>query len=246
MITFKSDKMEKRSARRTREIVIPGDVLDNADEYKAGENAYELDGKIRANVVGTKTYTNDAVGVTVMGGFYMPVTGDTVIGIINDVGPSNWMLDINAPYPAPLHVSEVPWKVEFGDTSRFLTVGDVVLLKILMVDESKKIQVTMKDSGLRKIEGGQLVEISYSKISRVIGKSGSMIQMLKNMTDCRIFVGQNGRIWIDGDGENVDVAAEAISIIERESRSANLTDRVREFIEKRLPQSEEDEEEDSE
>jgi exosome complex component RRP4 len=246
MITFKSDKMEKRSARRTREIVIPGDVLGNADEYKAGENAYELDGKIRANVIGTKTYTNDAVGVTVMGGFYMPVTGDTVIGIINDVGPSNWMLDINAPYPAPLHVSEVPWKVEFGDTSRFLTVGDVVLLKILMVDESKKIQVTMKDSGLRKIEGGQLVEISYSKISRVIGKSGSMIQMLKNMTDCRIFVGQNGRIWIDGDGENVDVAAEAIRIIERESRSANLTDRVREFIEKRLPQSEEDEEEDSE
>ncbi|MBQ1462807.1 MAG: RNA-binding protein [Candidatus Methanomethylophilus sp.] len=238
--------MEKRSARRTREIVIPGDVLGNADEYKAGENAYELDGKIRANVIGTKTYTNDAVGVTVMGGFYMPVTGDTVIGIINDVGPSNWMLDINAPYPAPLHVSEVPWKVEFGDTSRFLTVGDVVLLKILMVDESKKIQVTMKDSGLRKIEGGQLVEISYSKISRVIGKSGSMIQMLKNMTDCRIFVGQNGRIWIDGDGENVDVAAEAIRIIERESRSANLTDRVREFIEKRLPQSEEDEEEDSE
>ena len=246
MITFKSDQMEKRSARRTREIVIPGDVLGNADEYKAGENAYELDGKIRANVIGTKTYTNDAVGVTVMGGFYMPVTGDTVIGIINDVGPSNWMLDINAPYPAPLHVSEVPWKVEFGDTSRFLTVGDVVLLKILMVDESKKIQVTMKDSGLRKIEGGQLVEISYSKISRVIGKSGSMIQMLKNMTDCRIFVGQNGRIWIDGDGENVDVAAEAIRIIERESRSANLTDRVREFIEKRLPQSEEDEEEDSE
>ena len=246
MITFKSDKMEKRSARRTREIVIPGDVLGNADEYKAGENAYELDGKIRANVIGTKTYTNDAVGVTVMGGFYMPVTGDTVIGIINDVGPSNWMLDINAPYPAPLHVSEVPWKVEFGDTSRFLTVGDVVLLKILMVDESKKIQVSMKDSGLRKIEGGQLVEISYSKISRVIGKSGSMIQMLKNMTDCRIFVGQNGRIWIDGDGENVDVAAEAIRIIERESRSANLTDRVREFIEKRLPQSEEDEEEDSE
>jgi exosome complex component RRP4 len=238
--------MEKRSARRTREIVIPGDVLGNADEYKAGENAYELDGKIRANVVGTKTYTNDAAGVTVMGGFYMPVTGDTVIGIINDVGPSNWMLDINAPYPAPLHVSEVPWKVEFGDTSRFLTVGDVVLLKILMVDESKKIQVTMKDSGLRKIEGGQLVEISYSKISRVIGKSGSMIQMLKNMTDCRIFVGQNGRIWIDGDGENVDVAAEAIRIIERESRSANLTDRVREFIEKRLPQSEEDEEEASE
>ena len=242
-MTFKSDNMEKRNARRTREIVVPGEVLADASDYRAGENAYELDGKIRANVMGTKTFTDNAVDVTVMGGFYMPVTGDTVIGIINDVGPSNWMLDINAPYPAPLHVSEVPWKVEFGDTSRFLTVGDVVLLKVLMVDESKKIQVTMKDSGLRKIEGGQLVEIEHSKISRVIGKSGSMIQMLKNMTDCRIFVGQNGRIWIDGDDENVDVAAEAIKIIEAESRSANLTDRVREFIEKKLPQSEEEDDE---
>lgn len=238
--------MEKRSARRTREIVVPGDVLGDTDEYRIGQNAYELDGKIRANVMGIKTFNGDTVGVMVIEGFYMPVTGDTVIGVINDVGPSNWMVDINAPYPAPLHVSEVPWKVEFGDTSRFLTVGDVVLLKILLVDESKKIQVTMKDSGLRKIEGGQLVEINYSKIPRVIGKGGSMIQMLKNMTDCRIFVGQNGRIWIDGDDENVEVAAEAIRIIEKESRSAYLTDRVREFIEKKLPQSEEDYEEDSE
>ena len=245
-MTFKSDKMEKRSARRTREIVVPGDVLGNIGEYKVGANAYELDGKIRANVTGMKTYNGDAVGVMVIEGFYMPVTGDSVIGIITDIGPSNWMVDINAPYPAPLHVSEVPWKVEFGDTSRFLTVGDVVLLKILLVDESKKIQVTMKDAGLRKIEGGQLIEVNYSKIPRVIGKSGSMIQMLKNMTDCRIFVGQNGRIWIDGDEENVEVAAQAIKIIDKESRSINLTDRVREFIEEKLPQSEEDYEEDSE
>ncbi|MCQ2070691.1 MAG: exosome complex RNA-binding protein Rrp4 [archaeon] len=236
--------MEKRNAKRTREIVVPGDILADASDYRAGDNTYELDGKIRANVMGIKNYRDDVVGVIPMGGFYMPVTGDTVIGIINDVGPSNWMLDINAPYPAPLHVSEVPWKVEFGDTSRFLTVGDVVLLKVLMVDESKKIQVTMKDSGLRKIEGGQLVEISHTKISRVIGKSGTMIQMLKNMTDCRIFVGQNGRIWIDGDAENVEVAAEAIRIIEAETRSANLSDRVKAFIGKKLPQADDYAEED--
>ncbi len=230
--------MERRNARQTRAIVVPGDILGDSDEYRTGENAYVSDGKIRSLVTGLRTFTGDTVGVIPMGGCYMPVTGDTVIGIISDVGPSNWMLDINSPYPAPLHVSEVPWKVEFGDTSRFLTVGDVVLLKVLMVDESKKISVTMKDAGLRKIEGGQLVEISHSKISRVIGKGGSMIQMLKNMTDCRIFVGQNGRIWVDGDDENVEVAAEAIKIIEAEARSSHLTDRVREFIEKRLPQSE--------
>ncbi len=232
--------MERRNARGAREIVAPGEVLAEADGHQPGDNTYELDGKIRAGVMGLKTYVQDAVAVIPLHGCYMPVTGDTVIGIIYDLGPSNWMVDINAPYPAPLHVSEVPWKVEFGDTSRFLSVGDVVLLKILMVDESRKIQVTMKDSGLRKIEGGQLVTISHSKISRVIGKSGSMIQMLKNMTDCRIFVGQNGRIWVDGDDKNVEVAVEALKMIETEAQRPNLSDRVADLIASKLPQNADD------
>jgi exosome complex component RRP4 len=183
---------------------------------------------------------NDTVGVIPLGGRYMPSTGDTVIGVIEDIGPSNWLVDINAPYPAPLHVNEVPWKVEFGDTSKYLNVGNVVMLKILMVDESKKIQVTMKDSGLRRIEGGQMVEMSHSKVSRVIGKSGSMIQRIKNLTDCRIVVGQNGRIWVDGDDENTDVAVEAIKMIERETQSSNLTEKVENFIKSKLPQAEND------
>ena len=145
-------------------------------------------------------------------------------------------MNINAPYPAPLHVNEVPWKVEFGDTSRYLSIGHVVILKVLSVDESRKISVTMKDSGLRRIEGGRLVKISHSKVSRVIGKSGSMISMLKNMTDCRITVGQNGMIWVDGDDENADVAAQAIMMIEEKAQSGNLTDKIKEFIEKRIPQ----------
>jgi len=228
--------MEKRNARHAREIVVPGDLLDDSG-MTAGSNAYVLDGKVYAGILGVKNLHHDAVGVIPLGGRYMPTTGDTVIGIIEDIGPSNWLVDINAPYPAPLHVNEVPWKVEFGDTSKYLNIGNVVMLKVLMVDESKKIQVTMKDSGLRKIEGGQLIEMPHSKVSRVIGKSGSMIQMIKNLTDCRIFVGQNGRIWVDGD-ENAETAVEAIKIIEKEAQSSNLTERVENFIKKKLPQKE--------
>ncbi|MCL2318134.1 MAG: exosome complex RNA-binding protein Rrp4 [Methanomassiliicoccaceae archaeon] len=232
--------MEKRNARSAREIVVPGELLDDSG-MGAGNNAYEQEGKVYAGVLGVRNVYQDTVGVIPLGGRYMPVTGDTVIGIIEDIGPSNWLVDINAPYPAPLHVSEVPWKIEFGDTSKYLNVGNVVMLKVLMVDESKKIQVTMKDSGLRRIEGGQMIEMSHSKVSRVIGKSGSMIQKLKNMTDCRIFVGQNGRIWVDGDEENADVAVAAIKMIEREAQSSNLTERVEKFIKEKLPQAEDGE-----
>ena len=149
--------MERRNAKPKRELVLPGDLLDDSGA-KVGEYAYERDGKVYAAVLGIKNVSQTGVGVIPLHGQYMPVAGDLVIGTINDIGPSNWMVDINAPYPAPLHVNEVPWKVEFGDTSRFLNIGDVVLLKVLSVDESKKIQVTMNDAGLRKIEGGLIVE----------------------------------------------------------------------------------------
>ncbi len=235
--------MEKRNARQTREIVVPGDVLDGTG-MKPGENAYMLDGKVRASVMGVRNVFQNTVGVIPLKGCYMPKAGDTVIGVIVDIGPSNWLVDIGAPYPAPLHVNEVPWKVEFGDTSRYLGMGNVVLLKVLSVDESKKIQVTMKDSGLRRIEGGRLVKISHSKVSRVIGKSGSMISMLKNMTDCRLTVGQNGMIWIDGDDENAEVAVLAVKMIEEQAQAKDLTDKIKDFIGSKLPQSEEYEDED--
>lgn len=231
--------MEKRNARQTREIVVPGDVLD-ASGMKAGDNAYVLDGKVRASIMGVRNVYQNTVGVIPLRGCYMPSSGDIVIGVIVDIGPSNWLVDIGAPYPAPLHVNEVPWKVEFGDTGRYLTIGDTVLLKVLSVDESKKIQVTMKDSGLRKIEGGRLVTINHSKVSRVIGKQGSMITMLKNMTDCRITVGQNGTIWVDGDDENADVASEAIRMIEEKAQSGNLTDKIEKFIAEKIPQTDDD------
>jgi exosome complex component RRP4 len=234
--------MSDISKRSPREVVVPGDVLDDGN-MRAGENTYLLNGEIRAGILGVKRVRQNTVSVIPLGGRYMPETKDTVIGVIEDVGSSIWMVDIGAPYPAPLHVSEVPWKVAFGDTSKYLSVGDVVMLKILMVDESNKISMTMKDAGLRKLEGGRIVKISHTKVSRVIGKSGSMIQMIKNITDCRIFIGQNGTIWIDGEGVNADAAVEAIKMIDEETVKANLTERVKEFLENAIPQVEDDKEE---
>jgi len=230
--------MERKHAGPAREVVVPGELLDDSG-LRAGNGAYMLDGKIYASRLGVKNVFSGTVGVIPLRGRYIPAPGDLVLGTIIDIGPSNWLVDINSPYPAPLHVNEVPWKVEFGDTSRFLKLGDVVMVKILMVDESMKIQVTMNDSGLRKLEGGQIVEIAHSKVSRVIGKSGSMIQMIKNMTDCRIFVGQNGRIWVDGDIVNATTAVDAVKMIEREAQTNNLTERVKDFIASKIELEEE-------
>jgi exosome complex component RRP4 len=219
------------SKENTREIVVPGDLLAISSK-KAGPGTYSQGGKIFASQLGIKSVRPDSISVVPLAGRYMPVTGDLVVGKIVDVGASNWLVDINSPYPSPLHVNEVPWRVEFGETRKFMQVGDIVLLKIVAVDELKKISVSMQDHGLRKLTGGMVIEVSPSKVPRVIGKNGSMIQMLKNETACRIYVGQNGRIWIDGELDNIVRAVQAIKMIEDEAHNLGLTEKVKEFLEK--------------
>jgi len=222
----------KEEARQDseRELVLPGDFITDG-KFRAGSGTYMDNGKIYASTVGIKSIRSDFVNVVPLAGQYIPKVGDQVVGIVMDMGPSNWLVDINSPYPAPMHINEAPWRVDFGDTARYLNVGEVILARIFMVDEVKHVQVSMKDHGLRKLQGGQILEISHSKVPRVIGRNGSMIQMIKNYTNCRIIVGQNGRIWVDGEIDAVDNAVKAIRLIEVEAQSIGLTERLKEFLE---------------
>ncbi len=223
------------SKEGAREIVVPGDLLAISSK-RAGPGTFSEGGKIFAAQLGIKIVRPDSISVVPLSGQYMPMRGDLVVGKIVDVGASNWLVDINSPYPSPLHVNEVPWRVEFGETRKFMSVGDVVLLKVVGVDEVKRVSVSMQDHGLRKLSGGMVIEMSPSKVPRVIGKNGSMIQTLKNMTGCRIYVGQNGRIWIDGELDDMTLAVKAIKIIEDEAHSAGLTEKVKRFLEENKTQ----------
>ena len=218
------------SKESAREIVVPGDLLADRS-MKAGPGTYVEDGNIYASLLGIKSIRSNTVGIVPLSGQYVPMRGDMVIGKIVDLGASNWLVDIKAPHPSPLHVNEVPWRVEFGETGRFMTVGDLVLLKVMGVDELGRVLISMKEHGLRKLAGGMVFDIAPAKVPRVIGRSGSMIQILKNSTGCRIHVGQNGRIWIDGDLERIMKAVEAIKLIEKEAHSKGLTDKVKALLE---------------
>jgi len=222
------DSSESRES--AREIVVPGELL-ATDVRMAGPGTFTEDGKVYAAQLGIKNVRPDQISVVPLSGQYIPIRGDLIVGKIVDIGPSNWLVDINSPYPAPLHVNEVPWRVEFGETGKFMTVGDIVLLKIVDVSETKRITVSMQDHGLRKLTGGMVIDVSPSKVPRVIGRNGSMIQMLKNHTGCRIYVGQNGRIWIDGDLDNIVRAVQAIKMIEDEAHSLGLTEKVKRYLE---------------
>lgn len=213
-----------------RHIVIPGEAV-GGPGLKPGPGTYSEGGQLFAAQLGIRNERDGRVSVIPLGGRYIPQRGDAVIGEITDLGPSHWLVDINSPYPAPLHATESPWRVEFGDTARYLKVGDVIMCHVLSVDEIKRVQLTMMDREARRLNGGVLIEVSPSKVPRVIGKQGSMVSLIKDLTHCHIYVGQNGRIWLDGDDRDTAMAVLAIRLIEERAQAYGLTEAVRELIE---------------
>jgi len=218
--------------KESREIVIPSQFLGEVKNKNAGNGTYVENGKIYSELLGVLNANNKYINVVPLKGIYRPAEKDFVIGIVIEAMSSSWLVDINAAYPALLHVKEVPWDVDFNETDKYLNKGDSVMAKILQVDQEKKIQITLNDRNLYKIKGGEIIEVQPSKVPRIIGRKGSMIKLLKKYTKCRLFVGQNGRIWLDGSDEGINKIKETIDMIEQEALSFGLTNKIENMLKK--------------
>jgi len=212
-----------------RQLVTPGEVLAEGD-YAAGENTGVEAGKIYATVVGLAQFEGKTVYVTALKGCYIPAPGDLVIGKVVDVGLSEWILDINSPYNGILHASDVmgrSFKPQRDELTRVYSVGDMVIAKIVSFDRTRNPSISVSEAGLGAIARGHIIRITPTKIPRLIGKKGSMINLIKTETGCRITVGQNGRVLVSGrTPEEEALAIMAIRLVEREAHTTGLTDRV--------------------
>src|SRR3989449_6072243 len=202
-----------QSSGALRPIVIPGEAV-GGPGLKPGPGTYSEGGQVFAAQLGIRNEHEGVVSVIPLNGRYIPQRGDAVIGEVVDQGPSHWLVDINSPYPAPLHATESPWRVEFGDTARYLKVGDVIICHVLSVDEIKRVQLTMSERESRELGGGILMEGSPAQVPRGIGKQARLVSLIKDLTRCQIYVGQNGRIWLDGDDRSTALAPMGVRLIE--------------------------------
>lgn len=215
-----------------KRIVVPGEIIEGKSEKSVGENVYCIENKIIAKKVGLYKENEKNVEIIPLAGVYIPKKGDRIIGIIKEVEPSGWIVDINSPYTAFLPLAEgVNEFVDIfrTDLSKFYDIGEIIYAKILNIMRERIIQLTIKEAGLRKLNGGVLIEVTPLKIPRIIGKGGSMINLIKEKTRCNIIIGQNGLIWIKG--KQVNKVIEAIKLIERESHISGLTEKVKKLLE---------------
>ena len=212
-----------------RVLVLPGEEIPGQG-LKPGPGTYRVGGKVYASVLGLLSHRPPFVQVVALSGRYIPKPNDVVIGTVTDVQGTFWLLDIGAPRWAPLHMTGTPWKIDVGETEQYLRVGDSVVVRVENLDPTGRIGVTMLGEGLGKLEGGSIVHVAPARVPRVVGRGGSMIQTITRRTGAQVAVGQNGRVWVNGDPEAIHRVREALRMISEEGQRSGLTERVDSYL----------------
>lgn len=206
-----------RDSRRSP-VVVPGEDLGPSEGVEAGHGVLVVGDRVKSTKQGRMNRKGNTISVSPLHTKYMPRPGDLVIGHIEGCTNNIWFVDIGAPFNSILPMSLGPAKVEFGGTRKVLDIGDSILCRVQEVEETHQSVVTMKGMGLRKIRSGALDELDPHLLGHLIGKGGSFLRAMKMETDCRIVVTDNGRLWIDGDLENILEVRKRIENISSEAR----------------------------
>ncbi|MDO8056868.1 MAG: exosome complex RNA-binding protein Rrp4 [Candidatus Hermodarchaeota archaeon] len=222
---------------KQQDIVVPGQLLAEGD-YRHGNGAFKERDKIFAAVIGLVKMKGKTVYVVPLQGQYIPKARDIVIGTIIEITLNGWLVDIHSPYPAMLPVMHGVSRRDATQAKenlrRWYDVGETVVAEILAADRTRDPLITTRGRGLGKIRGGVLTHVIPTRVPRLIGRKGSMINMLKTELQTDIVVGQNGVVWVKGRPERVAIALDAIHKIQREAHTSGLTDRIRETISAKL------------
>ncbi len=219
---------------KDKDIAVPGETLAVGMGYLPSQGTYREGDSILAARLGLVRIEGKVIKLVPLSGRYKPKRGDAIIGKVIDVLISGWRVDTNSAYSAVLSLKDASSRYipKGADLTQFYGIGDNLSMKITNVTSQNLIDVTMKGPGLNKLEGGRIIKVNTHKVPRIIGKQGSMVSMIKHATGCRIVVGQNGVIWLDGEPKKEQIVVKAIKMIEDEAHLSGLTDRVKGFLEK--------------
>ena len=219
---------------KDKDIVVPGEVLATGmDNLPAGGAFREGDAIIASNV-GIVNIEGRLVKVVPLKAIYVPQRGDVVIAKVMDISSGGWYVDLGFMNEGiiPLRDGSNDYIARGEDLSNYYDYGDYVVANVVNISRRRQPELTMKGPGLRKLTGGRIIMVNTAKIPRIIGKQGSMVSMIKQITDCRIVAGQNGAIWISGvDPEMEKIAVDAIEMIDKNAHHQGLTDEVKKFLE---------------
>ncbi len=213
-----------------RKVVIPGEVIEQGNDFLPGEGTEKRGEEIVALRYGLAEESNRLVKVIPLSGVYHPRRGNVVIGKVEMLTFNGWVINLGTAENAFLSLMEVPRFVNKDGLDEVMDIGDMTVVKISGINR-RGTDVTIKSRGLGRIDEGLIVSVNPNKVPRIIGKEGSMINLIKDETKCNITVGQNGFIWIKGDKiEDELYAKKAILFVTEKSFTSGLTEEVQKWF----------------
>ncbi|NWJ42701.1 RNA-binding protein [Marine Group I thaumarchaeote] len=211
------------------QFVLPGDVIVTGD-YRPEQNVILEGNKLMSTAIGFSEIKDDLVTVTPLTGLYTPKTDDLIIGKIVSHNALSWQVDINSYYSGILTASDIfgkDYSPSRDDLSLKLKTGDIILARIANVN-SRDPLITIIGENLGKIDSGELIKISPTKIPRL---TGSVIQTIEASTNATITVGQNGLIILKCDNSTgLKKSIASIKMIGMAQHDANLEEKIQKFL----------------
>jgi exosome complex component RRP4 len=211
------------------QFVLPGDVIVTGD-YRPEQNVILEGNKLMSTAIGFSEIKDDLVTVTPLTGLYTPKTDDLIIGKIVSHNALSWQVDINSYYSGILTASDIfgkDYSPSRDDLSLKLKTGDIILARIANVN-SRDPLITIIGENLGKIDSGELIKISSTKIPRL---TGSVIQTIEASTNATITVGQNGLIILKCDNSTgLKKSIASIKMIGMAQHDANLEEKIQRFL----------------
>jgi exosome complex component RRP4 len=216
-----------------RKYVIPGDKIIEGN-FRPLMNVMRTGNSVVATRIGIAETGRDGIKVIPLSGVYIPRVNDIVIGKITDHSSLSWEVDINSCFSAHLPAQDIfgrDFSPARDDMNRQLATGDLITARIVAFDRTRDPMLTVQDKDLGKIPRGELLKISATRVPRLIGKRGSMIQTIEQATQTRIMIGQNGIIVVTGKRlDGTQLAIRAIKMVEEEAHMSNLTQRIKTLL----------------
>ncbi|MHA1734504.1 MAG: KH domain-containing protein [Promethearchaeota archaeon] len=237
------------------EIVVPGTVLakECRGVFKPGRGTIFRGNDIVSVFVGLVNVRGAYINITPLGtGVYIPAVGDLVIGRVIERTATKWIADINSPYRGilrPPNAIERQHDRRGGRGGRgggrgprmspeeemsMYKLGEMFSARVVEASRTSEPDLTTLGKGLGKLKGGMVMKISPVKVPRVIGKRASMIKLINEGTNVHLRVAQNGVIHLRGRSRADEIFVMGlIDIIEHQSHTSGLTDRINELINER-------------
>ena len=213
-----------------RKIVIPGEVIFSSEDFLPGEGTRREGEDIVASKYGLAEKVGRVVKIIPLSGAFTPRKNNVVLGRVVDLTYNGWLVDIDYAGNSFLPIADAPRFINKHEMDQFLAIGDMVSAKIWSVG-ARGADLTLKGKGLGKLEDGFVFRINPSRVPRIIGKEGSMINLIKEKTGCNITVGQNGWVWIKGKETDSEIKARnAINFIADKVYIQGLTEKMEEWF----------------